>query len=636
MPADYLSSYLSLSGDSGLDGPSGRYTIPPLVGRIEVAAYEVWDGGEDGPYREWKNDGRYVHFCDRLDKIFPDYQSVSDKTNECEEVDPKENLRVERWLSIDYRMASVPGHWLEKMNNFPYWPGAMQPTDHWVLRKKEVDQPMSLRIVSQFLPEPLAHSLNLKLPGVWQTILRATREIGNARCRVLPPIWFDYGFLNACLKFAKERSGLFKTHRIISGKRIRMSNVDYMSFQSFDDPSRVRFDHAIKWLNDRNTDEPNKPSSLDFNETFSTWKEAWFFVAELAEVKRQDVWEQQQKLFELHREICASLETVIRRRFAEENFRTRASGFGLEFREWIESSWNICSLDYWDQKLYNEAFEPVLRSNLNSNIRTLDELIDSILGRVSDLQTPVGKGGLALAVRMLLDVEIPHSDPKLPSWIDAAEVLKHNIALGDLLVAAKLLIDFRNLLTHGTVDENQPNDHEVIVVNHEMEFCVRLTERSLEYFLRLLVPLLEAFHEKPYIKSLAFDWLKSYKLMKPDVKLNSFPRIHHKDYGPVDEVRLWFEESSKYGRKRRRQDSPELRVLVLGSRVGFIVQNYKKQWDSEKVDELVLLFVKEQECLWLERGSREREKIVSEEVLQSRFFQGLQLDVAAFFSKDHA
>ena len=185
LPEDYLWSYLSLLGDCGLDRSGLRCTIPPLVGRVEAAAYTIWDGGEDGEQIHWLNGGRFVHLCDRLDDVFCENRLLEGDDGKGvlgDDGRPKREKRLieDARLWIDYRSAGLTRDWVERQNNFPYWPGAMQATEHWILRMKEVDQPRAERTVSVMLREPLAHSIKSKLPRVWQTIQHAARNCSQS------------------------------------------------------------------------------------------------------------------------------------------------------------------------------------------------------------------------------------------------------------------------------------------------------------------------------------------------------------------------------------------------------------------------------------------------------------------------
>src|SRR5207248_758414 len=134
--------------------------------------------------------------------------------------------------------------------------------------------------------------------------------------------------------------------------------------------------------------------------------------------------------------------------------------------------------------------------NLCGDIPSLNDLIDKVLSGPNRHTTLDGHKTLGLDLHDLLSVEIlgPASDPS--AWRNAVDILQPALRLSDLLLAAKLLIEIRNKLTHGTVYDNQPHDHEVVVLNHEEQFCVRLTLRSLEQCFRLLVVLLNAFHNE--------------------------------------------------------------------------------------------------------------------------------------------
>ena len=311
-------------------------------------------------------------------------------------------------LRIDFTSPGFTCRWIEERSNFPYWPGGMQATEHWILRMKDVELPRAERATSIVLPGSLAHSIASGLPRVWHTLSRAAGTIDDAHCRVLDPIWFDSPFLLGAWDWANSVGP-----RCFSGQPggpFTDNRRRWMELHHDDIPwLRGRSDATNKW----------RDNSV-FESAFPRNEDAKLFVADLAAVKRRQVWDRQQTMLELHRGICESLETVIRARFNDTRLpstrqqgrsqgrqrrqgRQQASGFARVFKDWVAEThkprvaeqWG--SLERWDTRVLHEgAIQQELpgAGDLSEETPRLEDLIDSLLRKCGRLKTLEGKDGL--------------------------------------------------------------------------------------------------------------------------------------------------------------------------------------------------------------------------------------------------
>jgi hypothetical protein len=477
LPKDYFWDYVrTLSvgqakisvGARKEGGAEVEASIPPLTGHVEVFAYRHND---PEAMREWLNQEYPVHLCDRLDDIF----------------DVEQDERAQ--LHVDYCLGHVTRRCLEKMAKFGYWPDSVHPSEHWFLRRMELAESSAAHVMSLTIPSQLARSISEKSTKSFNVLSRVAAAVANELSALQVPIGMRDEFIVRSWKWGIETSKKRSKGRPVSSWQQRAWSM--YSDHPRDKAVAMAMRELLQEFELRRNGRASVTGTEKFDpcEVFDNWRLAKLFARGVAATKAQWRNESQQELFELHRLVAETLETLARRRFREDRFATTNSqgkpdGFNNLFQRWIS---NRCGTRMVGKKSANQVYEQCYENLVRKYLLEPAKLTVGSAPRMRELLEKTLQ-------EARIQAAIHERTSQWRQYLAGIEAFDTDASISDVVIGGRILIELRNLLAHGTIENEKASADEVVLVNYEKDFSARLDLPSLAICYRLLIAVAVGIH----------------------------------------------------------------------------------------------------------------------------------------------